>query len=80
MKKPKKVTAPKKVIAKQSEPTITVGDKDYNVSDLSADAKELLMIHEAASRALTKAKREAAINEIALANLANLIDKELSKN
>ena len=68
---------PKKVVAKQPEPTVTVGEKVYNLSDLSDEIKELLSLHEEASQKATKAKREAAIHEIAVANLAALIDKEL---
>lgn len=68
---------PKKVVAKQPEPTVTVGDTVHNISDLSDQVKELLSLHDEALRTATKAKREAAIHEIAVANLAALIDKEL---
>lgn len=69
--------APKKVVARRPEPTVTVGDSVYNLSDLSDEVKELLSLHDEAAQIAAKAKREAAIHEIAVANLAALIDREL---
>lgn len=71
---------PKKVIAKRPEPTVTVGNKSYNISELSDEIKDLLSLHDEAQENAIKAKREAAINEIAVANLANLIEKELTES
>lgn len=74
------MTKPKKVIAKRPEPTVTVGNKSYNISELSDEIKDLLSLHDEAQENAIKAKREAAINEIAVANLANLIEKELTES
>ena len=71
---------PKKVIAKRPEPTVTVGNKSYNISELSDEIKDLLSLHDEAQENAIKAKREAAINEIAVANLANLSEKELTES
>lgn len=70
---------PKRVVAQQPEPTVTVGEQSYSLSDLSDDVKELLSLHDEALRIATKAKREAAIHEIAVANLAGLIERELTE-
>jgi len=71
---------PKKVVAKRPEPTVSVGNKSYNISELSDEIKDLLSLHDEAQEKAIKAKREAAINEIAVANLANLIEKELTES
>lgn len=71
---------PKKVVAKRPEPTVMVGNKSYNISDLSDEIKDLLSLHDEAQEKAVKAKREAAIHEIAVANLANLIEQELSES
>jgi len=70
---------PKRVVAKRPEPTVTVGNKSYAIADLPDEVRELLSLHDEAQGNAIKAKREAAINEIAVANLANLIEKELAE-
>jgi len=66
-------------VANEAEPTITVGDTTYAISDLSDEIKEMLSIHEQASQMLLGAKRQAIIHELAVSNIAALIEKKLSE-
>jgi len=61
------------------EPTITIGDTTYPVSELSDEVKEMLSLHEQAVQMATAAKRQAVIHDLAIANLVSMIEKKVSK-
>ena len=62
----------------QAEPTLTVGENTYPVSELSDEVKEMLSLHEQAVQMAVGAKRQAAIHDLAVANIASLIEKKLA--
>lgn len=61
------------------EPTVTINGTEHKLSDLSDLTKELLSLHEQATQMAMKAKREAVIHDLAIANLAEKIEAELNK-
>lgn len=67
------------VVAEDAAPTLTIGDKTYAVSDLSNEVKEMLSLHEQAVQMAIGAKRQAAIHDLAVANIASLIEKKLAE-
>ena len=67
------------VAAEDAAPTLTIGDKTYAVSDLSNEVKEMLSLHEQAVQMAIGAKRQAAIHDLAVANIASLIEKKLAE-
>ena len=66
-------------IATEEEPTITVGDTTYPISELEDEVKEMLSLHQQASEMATGAKRQAVIHDLAVANLASMIEKRLTE-
>jgi hypothetical protein len=63
----------------QAEPTLTVGENTYPVSELSDEVKEMLSLHEQAVQMAVAAKRQAVIHDLAVANIASLIEKAVEK-
>jgi hypothetical protein len=63
----------------QEEPTLTVGDTTYPISELDDEVKEMLSLHEQAVQMATAAKRQAAIHDLAVSNIASLIEKRLTE-
>ena len=63
----------------QEEPTLTVGDTTYPISELSDEVKEMLSLHEQAVQMSTAAKRQGIIHDLAVANIASLIEKKVIK-
>ena len=61
------------------EPTLTVGDTTYPVSELSDEIKEMLSLHEQATQMAVAAKRQAVIHDLSVQNLASLIEKALTE-
>ena len=61
----------------QEEPTLTVGDTTYPISELSDEVKEMLSLHEQAVQMSTAAKRQGIIHDLAVANIASLIEKKV---
>jgi hypothetical protein len=64
---------------KEAEPTLTVGDKTYPVSELSDEVKEMLSLHQQAMEMSVGAKRQATIHDLAVSNIASLIEKKLAE-
>lgn len=64
---------------KEAEPTLTVGDKTYTVSELSDEVKEMLSLHQQAMEMSVGAKRQATIHDLAVSNIASLIEKKLAE-
>ena len=65
--------------AKQEELTLTIGDKTYPVSELSDEVKEMLSLHQQAMEMSVGAKRQATIHDLAVSNIASLIEKKLAE-
>jgi hypothetical protein len=53
--------------------TVTIGEKQYEMSTLSAEVKELLSLQAQAQEMTIAARRQAVIHEISAINLANVI-------
>jgi len=67
------------VAVENEEPTLTVGDTTYPVSELSDKVKEMLSLHEQAVQMATAAKRQAVIHDLAIANIASMIEKAVTE-
>jgi len=63
----------------QAEPTLTIGETTYPMSTLSDEVKEMLSLHEQAMQMSTTAKRQAAIHDLAVANIAAHIEKAVQE-
>lgn len=63
----------------EAEQTITIGEKTYPVAGLSDQVKEMLSLHQQASEMAMGAKRQAAIHDLAVTNIASLIEKKLAE-
>lgn len=63
------------VIAQSNEPTLTIADKTYSISELSDQVKEMVSLYEQASQLAINAKRQAAIHDIAVASIVSMIEK-----
>jgi|VirMetMinimDraft_7_1064189.scaffolds.fasta_scaffold188437_2 hypothetical protein len=63
------------VIEQNNEPTLTIADKSYLISELSNQVKELVSLYEQASQLAINAKRQAAIHDIAVASIVSMIEK-----
>jgi hydroxyethylthiazole kinase-like sugar kinase family protein len=68
-----------KVVTEDTAPTLTVGDKTYVVADLSNEVKEMLSLHEQAMQMAIGAKRQAVIHDLAVSNIASLIERKLAE-
>jgi hypothetical protein len=53
--------------------TVTIGEKQYEIAKLSIEVRELLSLHAQAQDMMLNARRQAAIHELALVNIANII-------
>jgi len=73
MSKVEKLVAPV-----EEEPSITIGDTTYFISELSDKVRELLSLHEQAVQMAVGAKRQAVIHDMAVANIVSFIQKEIS--
>ena len=62
------------------EQTITIGEKTYPISGLSDQIKEMLSLHQQASEMAIGAKRQAVIHDLAVANIASMIEKAVSES
>jgi|TARA_R110000803_G_scaffold26541_11_gene62670 hypothetical protein len=60
-----------------AEPTLTIGDTTYPISGLTDEVKEMLSLHNQAFEMATAAKRQAVIHDIAVANIASMIEKKV---
>ena len=67
------------VVVENEEPTLTVGDTTYPVSELGDKVKEMLSLHEQAVQMATAAKRQAVIHDLAIANIASMIEKAVTE-
>lgn len=61
------------------EATVTIGDTTYPISELSDQVKELISLHEQALQMTIAAKRQAAIHEMSVSNIAALVEKAVSE-
>jgi glycosyltransferase involved in cell wall biosynthesis len=66
-------------MTEQEDPTITIGDTTYPVSDLSDEVKEMLSLHQQAQEMSIHAKRQATIHDLSVENLAARIEKAVEE-
>jgi len=66
-------------MTEQEDPTITIGDTTYAVSDLSNEVKEMLSLHQQAQEMAVHAKRQATIHDLSCENLAARIEKAVNQ-
>ena len=66
-------------MTEQEDPTITIGDTTYSVSDLSDEVKEMLSLHQQAQEMSIHAKRQATIHDLSVENLASRIEKAVEE-
>jgi glycosyltransferase involved in cell wall biosynthesis len=66
-------------MTEQEDPTITIGDTTYLVSDLSDEVKEMLSLHQQAQEMSIHAKRQATIHDLSVENLAARIEKAVKE-
>ena len=66
-------------MTEQEDPTITIGDTTYLVSDLSDEVKEMLSLHQQAQEMSMHAKRQATIHDLSVENLAARIEKAVKE-
>lgn len=64
---------------KKEEPTLTIGDETYKISDLSDKTKDLLSLHEQAVQMAVGAKRQAAIHDLSVNSLAKLVEESVKE-
>jgi len=65
--------------AVEEEPTITVGETTYPISELEDEVKEMLSLHQEAQQMALGAKRQAAIYDLSCQNIASMIEKKLTE-
>tara|TARA_R110000782_G_scaffold7131_1_gene24203 strand:- start:32 stop:280 length:249 start_codon:yes stop_codon:yes gene_type:complete len=66
-------------MTEKEDPTITIGDTTYLVSDLSDEVKEMLSLHQQAQEMSMHAKRQATIHDLSVENLAARIEKAVKE-
>ena len=64
---------------KKEEPTLTIGDETYKISDLSDKTKDLLSLHEQALQMAVGGKRQAAIHDLSVNSLARLVEESVKE-
>lgn len=63
----------------EQETTIIVDNVSYPVSGLSDQVKELIALHNEAMESMLAARRSAAIHEVSMKSLANMISTSLKE-
>lgn len=64
----------------QQPQTVTIGDKTYQLDDLSNEVKELLSLHAQAQEMMVAARRQAIIHELSASNLAGIVRSKVEAN
>ena len=62
-------------MTEQAEPTLTIGETTYVVSELSDEVREMLSLHQQAKEMAIHAKRQATIHDLSVENLAARIEQ-----
>ena len=62
-------------MTEQAEPTLTIGETTYVVSELSDEVREMLSLHQQAQEMAINAKRQATIHDLSVENLAARIEQ-----
>ena len=62
----------------QQAETVDIGDKTYQMADLSNEVKELLSLHTQAQEMMISARRQAVIHELSASSLATLIKNKVA--
>lgn len=61
----------------QQPQTVTIGEKTYELDELSNEVKELLSLHAQAQDMMVSARRQAVIHELSASNLAGMIKSKV---
>ena len=61
----------------QQPQTVTIGEKIYELDELSNEVKELLSLHAQAQDMMVNARRQAVIHELSASNLAGMIKSKV---
>lgn len=61
----------------QQPQTVTIGEKTYELDELSNEVKELLSLHAQAQDMMISARRQAVIHELSASNLAGMIKSKV---
>lgn len=66
-------------MSEQEQPKIVVDGEEYLVENLSQEIKELLGLHQEATQMMVASRRQAAIHELAVQNLVNMISSKIKE-
>ena len=66
-------------MTEQAEPTLTIGETTYGVSELSDEVREMLSLHQQAQEMAIHAKRQATIHDLSVENLAARIEQAVQE-
>jgi|TARA_B110000259_G_scaffold164605_1_gene190792 hypothetical protein len=66
-------------MTEQAEPTLTIGETTYVVSELSDEVREMLSLHQQAKEMAIHAKRQATIHDLSVENLAARIEQAVKE-
>ena len=66
-------------MTEQAEPTLTIGETTYVVSELSDEVREMLSLHQQAQEMAIHAKRQATIHDLSVENLAARIEQAVKE-
>jgi hypothetical protein len=66
-------------MTEQAEPTLTIGETTYVVSELSDEVREMLSLHQQAQEMAIHAKRQATIHDLSVENLAARIEQAVQE-
>ena len=61
----------------QQPQTVTIGEKTYELDELSNEVKELLSLHAQSQDMMVSARRQAVIHELSASNLAGMIKSKV---
>jgi|TARA_B110000908_G_C10163420_1_gene407191 hypothetical protein len=62
------------------EQTITIGDTNYPISELTVKVKEMISLYQQASEMSQAAKRQSTIHDVAVHNLGLMIEKAVTES
>lgn len=66
-------------MSEQEQPKIVVDGEQYVIDDLSQEIKDLLGLHQEATQMMIASRRQAAIHELAVQNLGNMISAKVKE-
>ena len=66
-------------MTEQAEPTLTIGETTYVVSELSDEVREMLSLHQQATEMSVSAKRQATIHDLSVESVASRIEQAVGE-